>query len=143
MHGPLADDPWLVYAKWCEELGADLINVTYGFYTTVSALTESQWQEEGLRVYMSEALKKELSIPVAIVGKLRTPEKMAEIIESGKADMVVIGRQLICDPYLPEKIFAGKADEIRPCLNCNDGCLGQFYIQTRQRPLRHQPLRGL
>ena len=117
------------YAKWCEELGADLINATYGFYTTVSALTESQWQEEGLRVYLSEALKKELSIPVAIVGKLRTPEKMAQIIESGKADMIVVGRQLICDPYLPEKIFAGKADEIRPCLNCNDGCLGQFYYK--------------
>lgn len=72
------------YAKWCEELGADMINATYGFYTTVSALTESQWQDEGLRVYLSEALKKELSIPVAIVGKLRTPEKMAEIVESGK-----------------------------------------------------------
>lgn len=117
------------YAKWCEELGADMINATYGFYTTVSALTESQWQDEGLRVYLSEELKKNISIPVAIVGKLRTPEKMAEIIEEGKADMIVIGRQTICDPYLPSKVFAGKPDEIRPCLNCNDGCLGQFYYK--------------
>ena len=117
------------YAQWCEDLGADMIDCTYGFYTSVSALTESQWQEEGLRVYMSEAIKEKVSIPVAIVGKMRTPEKMAEIVASGKADMIVIGRQIICDPYLPSKIFAGKLDEIRPCLNCNDGCLGQFYYK--------------
>lgn len=126
--GGITLEDGIQYAKWCEECGADMIDATYGFYTAMASLTESQWQEEGLRVYMSEALKKEISIPVAIVGKLRTPEKMAEIIESGKADMVVVGRQLICDPYLPEKVFANKADEIRPCLNCNDGCVFQAIL---------------
>lgn len=116
------------YAKWCEEFGADMIDATYGFYTAMASLTESQWQEEGLRVYLSEAVKKEVSVPVAIVGKMRTPEKMAEIVESGKADLIVVGRQLICDPYLPEKVFAGKLDEIRPCLNCNDGCVYQCIL---------------
>ena len=78
--------------------------------------------------HLSESVKKEVSVPVAIVGKLRTPEKMADIIESGQADMVVVGRQLICDPYLPEKVFTGRTNEIRPCLNCNDGCVFEAIL---------------
>ena len=126
--GGITVEEGVQYAKWCEECGADMIDATYGFYTEMCSLTEGQWQDEGLRVYLSEALKKEVSIPVAIVGKLRTPEIMAEIIESGKADMVVVGRQLICDPYLPEKVFTGRTEEIRPCLNCNDGCVFQAIL---------------
>ena len=126
--GGITVEEGVQYAKWCEEYGADMIDATYGFYTEMCSLTEGQWQDEGLRVYLSEALKKEVSIPVAIVGKLRTPEIMAEIIESGKADMVVVGRQLICDPYLPEKVFTGRTEEIRPCLNCNDGCVFQAIL---------------
>ncbi len=116
------------YAKWCEECGVDLIDATYGFYSAMASLTESQWQEEGLRVYLSEALKEAVSVPVAIVGKMRTPENMAEIIEAGKADLIVVGRQLICDPYFPSKVFRNKTEEIRPCLNCNDGCVYQCIL---------------
>lgn len=126
--GGITVEDGVQYAKWCEEVGADLIDVTYGFYAAMASLTESQWQEEGLRVYLSEAVKAAVSVPVTVVGKLRTPEKMAEIVESGAADMIVIGRQLICDPYLPNKIISGHADEIRPCLNCNDGCVYQAIL---------------
>lgn len=125
--GGITLEEGIQFAKWCEECGADMLNLSNGFYTSVSQSTESQWEPEANRVYMSEAVKKEVHIPVSIVGKLRTPELCAEIIETGKTDMVCIGRQLICDPYFPNKIFTGRLDEIRPCLNCDDGCLGQFY----------------
>lgn len=128
MPGGITVEDGVQYAKWCEEFGADMIDATYGFYSAMASLTESQWQEEGVRVYLSEAVKKEVSIPVAIVGKMRTPDKIAGIVESGKADLIVVGRQLICDPYFPEKVFAGKVDEIRPCLNCNDGCVYQCIL---------------
>jgi thioredoxin reductase len=43
---------------------------------------------------------------------------MEEIIASGQADVVTIGRGLMADPHLPQKARAGKNDEIRPCLRC-------------------------
>ncbi|MBR0599788.1 FAD-dependent oxidoreductase [Sinanaerobacter chloroacetimidivorans] len=117
------------YAKWCEEAGADMLNITTGFFSSVNNVTETQWQEEGARVYMGEAAKKAVKIPVAIVGKLRTPEFCAKIIEEGKTDMVVIGRQLICDLEWPNRVLFNRTDEIRPCLNCDEGCLGQYSFQ--------------
>lgn len=126
--GGTALEEGVQYARWCEEAGADLINLSHGFYNCISKLSESQWNEEGNRVYLSAAVKKAVSIPVAIVGKLRTPGYMAEIIEEGKADLVCVGRQLICDPAFPNKIFTGRLEEIRPCLSCAEGCLGQFYF---------------
>lgn len=48
---------------------------------------------------------------------------MAErVIESGKADMVALGRPLLCDPDWVNKILAGRGDEIRRCISCNKGC---------------------
>ena len=119
----------VVYAKMCEECGADLINVSCGFYSAGEQSVASQWEPEGGdRVKISEAVKKAVQIPVAVVGKLRTPAYCAQLIEEGKTDLVTIGRQLICDPAFPNKIFFGKEEEIRPCLNCSEGCLGQIFF---------------
>jgi len=116
-------------AKMCEEAGADMVNMSTGFNPPME-LNPTQWAEEGLYLRYSEAVKKEVSIPVAIVGKLKTPDFCASIIEDGKADLVCVGRQLLCDPEWPNKILRDRIDEIRPCLSCFDGCMGALLTRN-------------
>ena len=105
-----------------EECGVDMMNLSIGFYT-FAEVVPTQYSEEAPYVYMSEKVKEVVNIPVAIVGKLRTPSLCAKIIEDNKADFVCVGRQLICDPEWANKILHGKEDTIRTCLNCLEGCM--------------------
>lgn len=116
-------------AKLCEEAGADMLNISTGFNPPME-LNPTQWVEEGLYLPWSEAVKAVVSIPVAIVGKLKTPKFCAGVVESGKADLVCVGRQLLCDPEWPNKILRGREDEIRPCLSCFDGCMGALLTRN-------------
>ena len=116
-------------AKMCETSGADMVNMSTGFNPPME-LNPTQWAEEGLYLKYSEAVKKEVSIPVAIVGKLKTPEFCSGIIEKGQADLICVGRQLLCDPEWPNKIMHDRIEEIRPCLSCFDGCMGALLTRN-------------
>ncbi len=63
------------------------------------------------------------SVPVIVANSL-TPELAADAIARGQADLIGLGRSLIADPEWPIKVAAGRLDEIRRCLRCNQGCLG-------------------
>ena len=60
----------------------------------------------------------EMAKMVATLGGLNDPAMMEEIVASGKADIVELARQSICDPYFPEKAFSGHADDITRCCRC-------------------------
>lgn len=110
-------------ARIIHSAGADLINVTKGMKYGLSINVETQDFEEGYRRFMNEAVRSECpDAKLAMVGRLRSPEVMEKLLEDGVTDLVCIGRQLICDPYWPEKVRTGHMDEIRTCLNCNEGC---------------------
>jgi 2-enoate reductase len=40
--------------------------------------------------------------------------------------MVMLGRSLLADPEWPNKTYAGRVDEIRPCIGCQEGCINEF-----------------
>jgi 2,4-dienoyl-CoA reductase-like NADH-dependent reductase (Old Yellow Enzyme family)/thioredoxin reductase len=56
---------------------------------------------------------------------IRTPDAAEALIASGHADMVSIVRGQIADPQLARKAQAGRAEDIRPCLTCNQVCRGR------------------
>ena len=74
--------------------------------------------EDGCNVKYAAAIKKAVNCPVGTVGALTDPAMMEEIIASGQADVVNIGRQSLADPYLPNKARQGKSDEIGQCMRC-------------------------
>ncbi|MBW1710360.1 MAG: NADH:flavin oxidoreductase [Deltaproteobacteria bacterium] len=76
-------------------------------------------------------IKPQISVPVTLVGGLRTPEVMEQILKDGHADLIAIGRPLVRDPYLPQKILSGDPSPAS-CLNCNR-CAIRI---AQQRPLR-------
>lgn len=97
----------------------DLIHVSagsyqFGFYVT----TPPMFAEHGVNVHLAAEIKKHVSKPVATVGALNDPAHLEQIIAEGKADVVYMGRALLADPFLPNKIMAKKEDTIVRCLRC-------------------------
>jgi NADPH-dependent 2,4-dienoyl-CoA reductase/sulfur reductase-like enzyme len=74
----------------------------------------------------ARAVKKVLGIPVLACGNI-TPENAEEILAAGDADFVGIGRGLIADPEWVDKLAAGRREEIRPCIRCNQMCVGNVF----------------
>lgn len=64
-------------------------------------------------------------------GRLANPEKAVSVLEKGYADFVAIGRGLLADPDLPNKLAAGSTREILPCISCNEGCIARVYMGQR------------
>ena len=99
----------------------DIIHVSAGVHEDpdVFVLTHpSMFVEHGCNVYLAAEVKKHGKTPVATLGGLNDPDMMEEIIASGKADIVEIARQSICDPYFAEKAFSGNKDDITKCCRC-------------------------
>lgn len=91
--------------------------------------------------HLSAELKKAVNLPVIAFGRVRHPEEAERILLRHEADLIGMARQLIADPYTPEKISAGREDEIRYCIGGNDSCI--FQVAHRQ-PIRcdHNPAAG-
>ena len=93
----------------------------------------SMFLERGCNVFLAEAVKKAVKTPVNTVGSLNDPAHMEAILDSGKADMVTVGRALLADPYLPEKARKGQEADITPCLRCNY-CISQNFTPYVKYP---------
>lgn len=105
-------------AQYLEKLGIDGIHVSCATYDSQDKLIESPLFEQGWRVYLSEEIKKVVTIPVITVGSIREPQFVENILAEGKADFVAIGRGLIADPEWVKKTKEGREAEIRKCINC-------------------------
>ena len=118
----------------------DLIHISAGHHESVYASTithPSMFLEDGCNVKYAAEVKKHVKTPVATVGALTDPALMEEIIASGKADVVQIGRGLLSDPDLPMKARMGKADDIDTCMRCY-ACLSNS-TRTRRRACAINP----
>ena len=99
----------------------DLIHVSAGHHEVESAsmITHpTMFLPDGVNVKYAAEIKKHVTTPVATVGALTDPEMMNEIIMSGQADIVQLGRQTLADPDLPLKARTGNEDEINKCMRC-------------------------
>ncbi|MDP2744748.1 MAG: FAD-dependent oxidoreductase, partial [Dehalococcoidia bacterium] len=97
-----------------EKAGCCAINLThYGTGYPFHQLVEPA----GSFVYLAEAVKKAVNIPVMAGGRM-TPEVAERALQKGDADLVTMGRQLLADPELPNKVVSGRLDEVAPCITC-------------------------
>jgi 2,4-dienoyl-CoA reductase-like NADH-dependent reductase (Old Yellow Enzyme family)/thioredoxin reductase len=78
---------------------------------------EFAWRPEGI--------KELVNLPVIGIGRINTPALAEEILASGKMDLVGMVRELIADPHFPNKARAGRVEDIRTCLACNQSCVGR------------------
>ena len=98
---------------------ADLIHVSAGTYQKTFGITHpSMFTEHGRNVFLAAEIKKHVNKPVAAIGGLNDPAQMEEIIASGQADVVYMGRALLADPFLPAKVMSNRDEDIVRCLRC-------------------------
>jgi len=108
----------------------DLINVSVGAHEAPTVFTHthpSMFLEDGVNVkYAAEVKKVVKHSKIATVGAIAEPGLMEEIIASGKADVIMLCRQLMADPDTPFKAQTGREKEIRKCIRCFECFSGHF-----------------
>ena len=82
---------------------------------------------------INRELKSVSRIPVVAFGRMNSPQLGEDVLKAGEADLIGMARQLVADPWTPEKTRRGRADLVRRCISCNDGCLHQA---ARELPIR-------
>jgi NADPH-dependent 2,4-dienoyl-CoA reductase/sulfur reductase-like enzyme len=79
---------------------------------------------QGFNLDAAQAVKQAVHIPVIAVGRIIDPVMAEDVIASGIADFVALGRACLADPEFPNKVQEGKTDEISPCVGCLTRCNG-------------------
>lgn len=108
----------LKIAQYLEEVGYDAIRVDVGTYDGIYWRMPGMYQPMGQNIEKAAMVKKLVSIPVMVAGKMGDPEMCEKAIAEGKIDAVALGRPLMADPDFAIKAYRGKPETIRPCLAC-------------------------
>ena len=110
--------------------GVDVIQVSAGNDATPEWISQPMYMEKACLTDYARAIKKELDVPIMAVGRINEPLLAEEIIKSGKADLVCMGRGLLADPAMPNKAREGRLDDIRTCIACNT-CMQSIFRKGR------------
>ncbi|MHB1419494.1 MAG: oxidoreductase [Bacillota bacterium] len=119
VEGGLTLDEARSIAGILEEWGADAIHVSAGQYASIEWAIQPMSFPPAPLVPLAAEIKQVVNVPVITVGRIGTPDLAEEILTSGKADLIAMGRILLADPDLPRKAMEGRVQEIRRCLSCN------------------------
>ena len=77
---------------------------------------------------MAAVVKSAVDRPVLVVGRINQPQDAEKVLRNGQADLCGMTRALISDPDMPKKAQAGKVDEVRACIACNQACIGHMHM---------------
>ena len=120
------------FARALEFAGIAYISVMGGTYESFF-LPEivDRSKNKGYMVYLAEAVKKEVEVPVITAGRIDTGELAENIISSRKADLIGLARVLWTDPEWPEKVKQGRESEI---LHCDPECDTCIQLVMKGKP---------
>ncbi|GII63737.1 2-enoate reductase [Sphaerisporangium krabiense] len=110
-------------ARLLEACGVDVIHASGGHHALMEYEVSPWFMPRALHRWGWEKIKEAVSIPVIASGSLVSPQVAAEVLESGGADFVSLGRAMLADPDWTRKAREGRFLDIVPCIRCNDGCL--------------------
>ena len=128
-------DEGLEIARRLEQAGVDALHVDGGCYEVWNRVIPSAYEPPACQIPLAEAVKQVVKLPVIAHGKLGDPDVARRVIEDGKADFVALGRPLLADPDWPRKVKDGRLNDIRPCICCNEACLGRrLYLSCTVNP---------
>lgn len=123
-HGWTLDDACRL-APILEAEGADYLSVTAGVVGAPRLTIPPMYEPQGCYTHLAEAVKKTVGIPVCTVGRVKDPLMALDLIESGKVDIVAMGRPMIADPDFVGKTRKGELEDIRKCLADCRGCIDE------------------
>ena len=124
----ITPDDFLITASMAQDAGADAIDVSaYGNTSKGIAFTEAPLvHEPGGFLNFVKMAKKELTIPIIAVGRIEL-DVAEKGLRNNEYDFLAMGRKILADPDLPNKIISGREQLIRPCIYCYV-CVSQIFI---------------
>lgn len=115
----------LAAAKLLEAYGYDALDTDVGTYDAWWWNHPPMYQEKGLYRTYCKMVKGVVSIPVFCAGRMDDPDMALSAILDGVCDVIDLGRPLLADPDYCNKLRSGRTGEIRPCISCQEGCMGR------------------
>ena len=112
-------------AKLLVQYGYDALDTDVGTYDAWWWNHPPMYQKKGLFRPYCKMVKEAVDVPVLCAGRMDNPEMASEAVEAGECDIVSLGRPLLADPDYVNKLRAGKWEQIRPCISCQEGCMGR------------------
>jgi 2,4-dienoyl-CoA reductase (NADPH2) len=128
MEGSHTLEETTVVAAEMERCGVDFISVTGGWHETrVPQIPMSV--PRGAYVYLAEGVRGAVEkVPVACCNRINDPGLAERILADDRADVVAMARAFIADPRILEKAHAGRPQDIRHCIACNQGCFDHVMM---------------
>ena len=119
-------DEVLLLAHAVEAAGATMLNTGIGWHearipTIATSVPRAAFS------WLTAKLRPEVSIPVITSNRINTPQVGEDLIAGGQADMISMARPFLADPNFVLKASEGRADEIAPCIACNQACLDHTF----------------
>ena len=118
-------------AKALEKEGVSHLNMMGGTHATACM---EFLLPNGFNAEHTRRIKEAVHIPVFIGHNIFTPEEAEKMLEAGDGDFVALARSQLADPAWAKKAKCGKAEDIKPCINCMIGCIDKGM-------LGHTPIR--
>ena len=123
MEGGNTLEDTLAYLEYLEK-EVDVFDVSCGLNGSIQYQIDANYLPDGWRSYMARAVKEKFGKPCIAVGNIRHPQIAEEILANGDADFIGMGRGLIAEPELVNKVEYGNECDLRSCISCNIGCAG-------------------
>ncbi|WP_342643071.1 FAD-dependent oxidoreductase [Rhodoligotrophos ferricapiens] len=114
--------------RLAEHLSADglvsYVSLSQGNFNTIDIhLPERHFPMVPYRELQAQIKPAAGELPVVMCTRIQTPEQGEDILAAGEADMIGFCRAFIVDPHWPKAAKAGRAQDIRRCIACNQ-CWG-------------------
>lgn len=139
-------------AQLLVEYGYDALDVDVGSYDSWWWSHPPMYQEKGLYRPFAKLMKEAVAVPIICAGRMDNPDMAAQAVAEVVCDLIGLGRPLLADADYVNKLRRNQAAAIRPCLSCQEGCMGRIQEYSllncavnpqacRERINAYQPVR--
>ncbi|MEX3017428.1 NADPH-dependent 2,4-dienoyl-CoA reductase [Gymnodinialimonas hymeniacidonis] len=113
-------------AQAVEAAGATILNTGIGWHEARIPTIATSVPRKAF-AWVTKKLMGKVGIPVITSNRINMPDVAEEVLAEGCADMVSMARPFLADAEFVAKTEAGRADEIAPCIACNQACLDHTF----------------
>jgi 2,4-dienoyl-CoA reductase-like NADH-dependent reductase (Old Yellow Enzyme family)/thioredoxin reductase len=105
----------------------DYVNVSLGGYFNFGKMIGAMHEPHGYELATSAVVTRPARVPTIVTGRILSLAEAERVLADGTADVVSMVRALLADPDLVRKSLAGDEHDVRPCIGCNEGCVGRRF----------------
>ena len=114
-----------------DSYGIDGFDLDVGSYENLDYIFPTRYLGDACMAYVCREAKKYTDKPIINAGS-HTMETAADMVANGDIDIASFGRQCIADPYFANKLRDGHREDVRPCIACNEECIGRVFGRRAQ-----------